>query len=209
MHRGVAQGTFVAITSSTSKILTYRRETTSLLWLSPSPGCSRSRSDRDATDSCSVLTEELALVGLRIVDCFASEGTQQSQISKCRAMSSFHNTQPRTREERLTAQNKELLEKGRLKSRPGHGPHAAETGSPLVPDPSSPQYCPNSFQRDVAGFIKEQKQKTMDKQHVCIGISSVPQTYEQLLVVGPPALQQYVLLSQQAYSSSQTQLSTL
>lgn len=100
-------------------------------------------------------------------------------------MSTFHNTQPRTREERLTAQNKELLEKGRLKARPGHGPHAAETGSPLVPDPSSPQFCPNSYQRDVAGFIKEQKQQTMNKQQVCIGYW-VPQAYKFCLL----ALQQ-------------------
>lgn len=80
-------------------------------------------------------------------------------------MSSFHNTQPRTREERLAAQSKEALEKGRLKTRPRHGPQP-DTGSPLVPDPTSPMYEPNTFQRDVAGLIKQQKLQNMDKQQV-------------------------------------------
>lgn len=79
-------------------------------------------------------------------------------------MSSFHNTQPRTREERLAVQNKEMLEKGRLKCRPGHGFN--DTASPLVPDPSSPMYEPNTFQRDVAGLIKHQKLQNISKQQV-------------------------------------------
>jgi hypothetical protein len=83
-------------------------------------------------------------------------------------MSSFHNTQPRTREERLAAQNKEALEKGRLKTRPGYGPKDGGP-SPLVPDPTSPMYEPNTFQRDVAGHIKQQKLQNIDKQQVSCG----------------------------------------
>lgn len=86
-------------------------------------------------------------------------------------MSSFHNTQPRSREERLAAQNKELLEKGRLKTRPGHAGGAAASGSSslTVPDPTSPMYEPNCFQRDVAAHIKQQKLQTMSKQQVRAG----------------------------------------
>lgn len=91
------------------------------------------------------------------------------QVSLAR-MSSFHNTQPRTREERLAAQNKEAFEKGRLKTRPGHGPKP-DTGSPLVPDPTSPMYEANTFQRDVAGLIKQQKLQTINKQQVSVSIS--------------------------------------
>lgn len=83
-------------------------------------------------------------------------------------MSSFHNTQPRTREERLAARDKELLEKGRLKNRYSHGQTAAGgMGSPVVPESSSPMFEPNCFQRDVAGLIKQQKQQAISKQQVC------------------------------------------
>jgi hypothetical protein len=81
-------------------------------------------------------------------------------------MASFHNTQPRTREERLAAQNKELLERGRLKARPGHGHVSAEPINPLQPDPHSALYEPNVFQRDVAGMITQQKQERLHKQKV-------------------------------------------
>jgi hypothetical protein len=81
-------------------------------------------------------------------------------------MSSFHNSQPRTREERLQARSKELLEKGRLRARPGHGPHAEDTGSPLVPDPRSPMFEANCWQRDVVGLIQQQKQQALSKQQV-------------------------------------------
>lgn len=82
-------------------------------------------------------------------------------------MSSFHNTEPRTREERVAAHNKEMLEKGRLKARPGHGHTAGDFfTSPLQPDPSSALYEANCFQRDVAGYIKQEKLHKLNQQQV-------------------------------------------
>jgi hypothetical protein len=83
--------------------------------------------------------------------------------------SSFHGTAPRTREVRRQACNKELLEKGRLKARPGHGHVQAEPVNPILPDPASALFQANAFQRDTAGHIKQQKQEKLGKQQVCGG----------------------------------------
>lgn len=83
-------------------------------------------------------------------------------------MSSFHNTPPRTREERLAAANRDSVEKGNLKSRTGGHHKYQEPGNPIIPEPSSPLYAAesNRFQRGVADEIREQKQQETRKHQV-------------------------------------------
>lgn len=89
-------------------------------------------------------------------------------------MSSFHNTEPRTREERLAAQNRDLLEKSMLRGRRGNYHEYQEPGNPLVPEASSPMYSAesNRFQRDVAGEIRQQKLTNYHKQQVMMHVYS-------------------------------------
>ncbi|KAF6257144.1 flagellar associated protein [Scenedesmus sp. NREL 46B-D3] len=72
---------------------------------------------------------------------------------------SFHNAEPRTRQERLAAVNKEYVEKSMLKARRGNYHKYQEPGNPLVPEPTSPLYAPEAsrFNKDAAAEIREQK----------------------------------------------------
>lgn len=80
----------------------------------------------------------------------------------------FHNAEPRTREERVAAANKDMVEKSMLKNRRGNYHKYAEPGNPLVPDPSSPLYAAeqNRFNRDVAGEIREETLQATERQQV-------------------------------------------
>lgn len=88
-------------------------------------------------------------------------------------MSSFHNAPPRTREERLAALNRDLLEKGNLKARTGGFQKYQEPGNPLVPERTSPLYAAecSRFQRDAAAEIREQKQQELRKQQVRVSLA--------------------------------------
>ncbi len=80
----------------------------------------------------------------------------------------FHNSAPRTREERQAALNKDALEKNRLKARAGPHHKPEECGNPLVPEPCSPLYADESsrFARDVAGEMRQQKLAELAKKEV-------------------------------------------
>lgn len=84
------------------------------------------------------------------------------------AKMSFHNAEPRTREERLAAINKDSVEKGMLKARRGNYHKYQEPGNPLVPEPTSPLYAPEAsrFNTDAAAEIREQKLQAHQRQQV-------------------------------------------
>lgn len=82
----------------------------------------------------------------------------------------FHNVQPRTREERAAAHVKDAKEKNMLKARTG-GHFKYETpGNPLIPEPHSPMYANEAdrFNRDVAGDMQQKKQEELQKRQVRI-----------------------------------------
>jgi hypothetical protein len=81
---------------------------------------------------------------------------------------SFHNAEPRTREERLAAINKDSVEKGMLKARRGNYHKYQEPGNPLVPEPTSPLYAPEAsrFNTDAAAEIRQQKLQAHQRQQV-------------------------------------------
>jgi hypothetical protein len=104
------------------------------------------------------------------------------------AKMSFHNAEPRTREERLAAINKDSVEKGMLKARKGNYHKYHEPGNPLVPEPTSPLYAPEAsrFNTDAAAEIREQKLQAHQRQQVraAARCSAVPaQLHKQLLPV--------------------------
>jgi hypothetical protein len=84
------------------------------------------------------------------------------------AMPAFHNVEPRTREQRIAAQNKDMTEKNMLRSRKGNYHRYAEPGNPLVPEPVSPMYADSCdrFNRDYAGELHHWKEQQHRKQQV-------------------------------------------
>lgn len=82
--------------------------------------------------------------------------------------SGFRNLEPRTRDERNTARNKDALEKARIEARstnPYNRKHQPLIGNPVVPHKGSPMYCDEAdrFQRDVAGELHRQKQEALQR----------------------------------------------
>ena len=82
--------------------------------------------------------------------------------------STFCNTEPRTREERLVAQSRERLEKKNLLSKRGCFHRYEDPGNPVVPDPKSPMYADESdrFKRGVAAEMRQQKVEAARRQQV-------------------------------------------
>lgn len=106
---------------------------------------------------------------------YASFGSSSSTTTTTNTMartaaSSFHSTAPRTREERQAARHKELLEKGRLRARPGHGhvPANEPPLNPIMPDPCPALFEANAFQRDAASLFRQQKADKLCRQQVCV-----------------------------------------
>ena len=85
--------------------------------------------------------------------------------------SGFRNLEPRTRDERNAARNKDSLEKARIEARsrnPYNQQHLPLVGNPVVPQKGSPMYCDEAdrFQRDVAGEMHRQKQEALQRKQV-------------------------------------------
>jgi len=99
------------------------------------------------------------------METFSSQ-CMESQMAQ--NASTFHNTDPRTREERLAAQSREKLEKNLLKTRRGCFHRYEEPGNPIVPQSTSAMYSDesNRFKRDVAGEMRQQKVESWKRQQV-------------------------------------------
>ncbi|KAI8476204.1 MAG: flagellar associated protein [Monoraphidium minutum] len=78
----------------------------------------------------------------------------------------FHNTEPRTREERVAARSREALEQNMLRTRRGNYHVYSHPGNPVVPEPASPMFAPESdrFKRDAAGEMHEHKLEAWRRQ---------------------------------------------
>lgn len=98
----------------------------------------------------------------------ASPQGEQHAPGSSNNTSTFHNLDPRTREERLAAQSREKLEKNLLKARRGCFHKYEEAGNPIVPEPKSPMYSDEAdrFKRDVAGEMRQQKVEAWKRQQV-------------------------------------------
>jgi hypothetical protein len=102
---------------------------------------------------------------LPVMSTFSGDPSGVQELSNS---PNFHNTQPRSREERLAAQSREKLEKSLLKARRGCFHRYEEQGNPVVPQPTSPMYSDeaNRFRRDVAGEMRQHKVEAFERQQV-------------------------------------------